>query len=292
MLHKHFKDGQELDVAGLNKIIVLIDRSETELTEVGLNEWRPHLDGPPHKHGDKDQVFYITSGIGKVKLGNKEYNVGEGSCAYVPAGLVHQTITTSDKPLCYMLFNVFDSPDSKEGHSTFAEHIEKVKQIRKQQADSGSSDISDKESIVENVKPAKFFENVYTGKEYDFKSNSAILLLDRQETNGFELVTVKWPPHNKGALVAHSEKEQTFFVLKGSGAVTIADETEPVKPGNVVFVPRNTPHTTESFDEELSYLCLNSHAIQPKDASFEEMYNRVAPQRMKRWQAGNDEVGE
>jgi len=64
MLHKHFTEGQELDVAGLNKIIVLIDRSETELTEIGLNEWRPKLDGPPHKHGDKVQVFYFTSGVG------------------------------------------------------------------------------------------------------------------------------------------------------------------------------------------------------------------------------------
>lgn len=292
MLHKNFKEGQQLDVAGLNKIIVLVDRSESELSEIGLNEWRPNLDGPPHKHGDKDQIFYITSGVGKVKLGTKEYHVSEGSCAYVPAGLVHQTITTGDEPLCYMLFNVFDSPDNKEGHGTFAEHIEKVKQIRKQQAESGKSDVGDNESDVINVKAAKFFKNVYQGKEYNFGSNSAILLLDRQETNGFELVVVKWPPHNKGAMVAHSEKEQTFFVLKGTGAVTIADETENVKPGDVVFVPRNTSHTTESFEEELSYLCLNSHAVQPKDESFDAMYNRIAPQRMERWKAGSEDTGE
>ena len=64
MLHRYYKDGQKLDVAGLNQITVLIDRSETELTEVGLNEWRPKLDGPPHKHDEKDQIFYISSGEG------------------------------------------------------------------------------------------------------------------------------------------------------------------------------------------------------------------------------------
>ena len=79
MLHKYYKDGQQLDVAGLNKIIVLIDRSESELSEIGFNEWRPQLDGPPHKHGDKDQVFYITNGIGKVKLGDETFAVKEDS---------------------------------------------------------------------------------------------------------------------------------------------------------------------------------------------------------------------
>ena len=292
MLHKNYKEGEQLDVAGLNKITVLVDRSESELSEIGFNEWRPKLDGPPHKHGDKDQVFYITSGVGKIKLADATYDVKEGCCCYVPAGLVHQTITTVDEPLGYILFNIFNSADSKEGHGTFAEHIEKVKQIRKQQAESARSDINDNETEVRNVRPAKFFKDVYLGNVYDFGSNSTILLLDRRETNGFELVVEKWPPHNRGAMVAHSEKEQTFFVLKGTGKVTIADETETVKPGDVVFVPRNTPHTKESFDEELVYLCLNSHAVKPKDESFEAMYNRIAAQRMERWKSGSQDVGE
>jgi len=292
MLHKYYKDGQQLDVAGLNKITVLVDRSESELSEIGFNEWRPRLDGPPHKHGDKDQVFYITSGVGKVKLGNKSFDVKEGCCVYVPAGLIHQTITTGDEPLGYILFNVFNSPDSKEGHGTFAEHIEKVKMIRKQQAESGQSSVADNEAFVREIRAAHFFENVFQGKEFEFGSNSTILLLDRRETNGFELVVVKWPPHNRGAMVAHSEKEQTFFVLQGRGAVTIGEETENVKPGDILFVPRNTPHTTESFDEELVYLCLNSHAVEPKDASFEAMYDRIAAQRIERWKSGSMDVGE
>jgi mannose-6-phosphate isomerase-like protein (cupin superfamily) len=292
MLKKNYKDGEQLDVAGLNKIIVLIDRSESELSEIGLNEWRPNLDGPPHKHGNKDQVFYITSGVGKVKLGNLEYDVTQGCCIYVPAGLVHQTITTGDDPLCYMLFNIFNSPDSKEGHGTFAEHIEKVKQIRKQQADSGNSDIDDNETNVIDIRSPKFFKTVYEGKEYDFGSNFTILLLDREETNGFEFMTVTWPSNNKGTMVAHSEKEQTFFVLKGTGAITIGDETEKVKAGDVIFVPRNSAHTTESFDEDLIYLCLNCHVGVTKDSSFDEMYKRVAPGRIKRWENGAVEVGE
>lgn len=290
MLHKYFKNGQKLDVAGLNQIIVLIDRSETELTEVGLNEWKPKLDGPPHKHNDKDQVFYITSGVGIVKLGVETYNVKPGSLAYVPAGIVHQTITTSDEPLFYMLFNSFNDP-SKEGHKSFADHIEQVKQIRKKQAETGNEGVENTHDNIE-IKSSKFFSDIHDGKKYDFGSNTTVLLLDRKETNRCELTLVTWPAQQKGALVAHKEKEQTFFVLNGRGWITIGDETEEVKSGDVIFVPRNTPHTTQASDEELSYLCFNALCGDITDESFEDMYKRVARERIKRWKSGSSIVGE
>ena len=149
MIHKYYKDGQSLDVAGLNRITVLIDRSETELTEVGWNTWKAGLDGPPHFHNDKDQVFYINEGSGKVKLDDVVYDVSPGCLVFVPAGTVHQTITSEDGQLSYMLFNVFNSV-GKEGHATFADHIEKVKMIRKKQAESGISNV-DGGTVIENV---------------------------------------------------------------------------------------------------------------------------------------------
>lgn len=291
MIKRYYKDGEQLDVAGLNKITVLLDRSETELTEIGLNEWRPKLDGPPHKHNNKDQVFYITSGEGIVKVDNEEFNVKEGCCIYVPAGCVHQTITTSGEPLVYLLLNVFNNY-RKEGEGSFKEHIENVKNIRKRQAESGNTGEDFEGELKVEKKKSKFFTSVFEGKEYDFGSNFTILLLDRNETNNFELVVVKWSPHNKGAMVSHSEKEQSFFILKGTGEITVGNETEKVVPGNLVFVPRNTPHTTESFDEELVYLCLNSHTVPYKDKSFDAMYKRIAPVRIERWKSGDGSVGE
>lgn len=291
MIHRFYKEGEILDVAGLNKITVLIDRSETELTEIGWNCWRAGLDGPPHKHDDKDQIFYITDGKGEVVLGDDRVDVQPGNAVYVPAGLVHQTVVKGSDTLCYILYNIFQKPE-KEGHATFADHIEKVKQIRKQQAESGKA-VGEGEAMVSKpTKGSKLIESVFDGKVYDFGSNTTILLLDRNETNRFEFVVVQWPPHNKGAMVAHKEKEQTFFILKGGGSVTVGEETKRVKPGDLVFVPRNTPHTTESFDETLSYLCLNSSPVEMGDASFDAMYNRITPGRIARWKSGSQEVGE
>lgn len=291
MIHRFYKEGEQLDVAGLNKITVLLDRSETELTEIGWNCWRAGLDGPPHRHDDKDQVFYVTDGEGTVVLGNDRYEVMPGSAVYVSAGVVHQTIAKEGGTLCYLLLNIFNNPE-KEGHATFADHIEKVKRTRKQQADAGSADVDGKDLVSEPTRNPKFFTSVFDGRVFDFGSNTTILLLDRNETNKFELVVVEWQPGNKGAMVAHKEKEQTFFVLKGHGAVTVGDVTENVKFGDLVFVPRNTPHTTESFDETLSYLCLNSAPVEMEDASFEAMFNRITPGRIARWKSGSAEVGE
>jgi len=253
MLHKHYKEGEELDVAGLNKIIVLVDRSETEIIEIGHNEWRPRLDGPPHKHGDKDQVFYITSGVGKIKLGDKEFDAKEGCCAYVPHGLVHQTITTGDEPLCYLLLNIFNTPDNKEGHGTFAEHIEKVKQIRKQQAESGSANIVDKESDVSDVKKAKYFSDIFDNKAFENDAPSEIVLLNRVETNGFELTVIKGRSDNN----IHSDKEHSIFILHGKGSISVENETKDVKEGEIIFVPRNNTFSCEPLDDEFTYLKLS-----------------------------------
>ncbi len=290
MINRFYKEGEKLDVAGLNEIIVLIDRSETELTEVGLNIWRPGLVGPPHRHADKDQIFYITEGKGELKIYDNIYKVEAGNLAFIPAGTVHQTINSGETPLSYILFNIFNNKQ-KEGHSTFADHIEKVKAVRKKQAETGKYN-SDEEEILISSKAAKFIPNIYAGKQYDFVSNQTYLVLDRNQTNGCELTVVKWPPESRGAMVAHKDKEQTFFVLKGKGEVTINNETRGIKPGSVVFVPRNSPHTTEAASEDLVYLCMNSIVDKESYSNFEEMYKSIAPERIKRWLSGSSEVGE
>jgi mannose-6-phosphate isomerase-like protein (cupin superfamily) len=291
MIHCFYREGQKLDVAGLNEITVLIDRSETEMTEIGWNCWRPDLDGPPHRHNDKDQVFYVTDGNGTVRLGNNKHTVRPGMIVYVPAGLIHQTITTGAEPLCYLLFNVFRSSD-KEGHTSFADHIAKVKQIRKLQAETGNAGSDQDDISVDRILPGKVIDYIGQCRVYDFGSNKTRLLLDRTETNRLEFVIVDWPPGARGAMVAHKEKEQTFYILDGKGVVLVGDEKADVGAGDLVFVPRNTPHTTITGPDKLKYLCLNSIVTDPVDNSFDEMFRRIAPGRIRRWQIGDNTSGE
>ncbi|MEA1965331.1 MAG: cupin domain-containing protein, partial [Candidatus Aerophobetes bacterium] len=247
MICKNYKEGKKLRVAELNEIVVLIDRSETALTEVGLNIWRADLTGPVHAHDQKEQIFYVTSGTGIVIVGSAKYEVKPQDLIYVPAGVKHRTIAGA-KGLEYFLFNAFLTAD-KEGDSSFADHIDRVKDIRTAQTQQTISGWG--KGTPTTSKKGKYICNIeeYEGKRFDFGSNATILLLDRIETERCEATLVIWPSDSKGPIVAHKDKEQTFFILSGTGWVTIADETMPIKPGDVVFVPYNTPHTTKTDDE-------------------------------------------
>jgi len=134
MICRRYDQGPTLDVAGLNRLRVIIDRSETARTEVALNIWPAGLLGPPHRHEQKEQTFFVTAGRGQITVGDETRPVGVGDVVFVPAGVEHRTVAGDEADLEYILFNAFLS-DEKEGHGTFAEHIEKVKAVRRAQAD-------------------------------------------------------------------------------------------------------------------------------------------------------------
>lgn len=137
MIQRRYDQGQRLDVAGLNEITVIVDRSETARTEIGLNRWRAGTLGPPHTHEQKEQAFFVTAGSGWVVVGDEKREVKVGDLVFVPAGVAHQTIAADDEDLEYLLYNAFLS-DEKEGHASFAEHIERVKATRRAQADAAA----------------------------------------------------------------------------------------------------------------------------------------------------------
>lgn len=251
--------GQRLDVAGLNLIIVVVDRSETQRTEVGLNTWRRGLEGPPHSHDAKEQIFYVTAGTGWVVVGPVRYAVRPGSLVYVPPRVVHQTIVTGQSALTYLLFNAFLDPD-KEGHRSFAEHIEKVKLLRKQQAASRRSDIAES-NPAPAARPGRHIENIFDAAEFGPEGSASALLLQRAETCRSEVTLIRRYAGDRHEMVAHPEMEQTFFVLEGQGRMTAGAETAELRPGDVAFVPANTPCALEANGGELTCVCFGTFVV-------------------------------
>jgi len=274
MICSYYLEGEKLDVAGLNEITVLIDRSQTELSEVAYNEWRKGLTGPPHRHGQKEQIFYLLSGEGVIKIADEQFNVKAGSLLYVPTGSNHQTIVTSEEPIGYILFNAFVNSE-KEGHASFAEHIAKVKQIRKQQAESQSAEVTTAgaEGNSSETK-GKCIKDIFSGKKYQSPNSEALLLLDRADTDRCETTVVSWPAVARENLT-HPDIELTIFVVSGEGSLTVGNETKNVKEGYVAFVPRNTELKIEAGDSGLKCLCLGTVVEQQMYESFEQMRNSL-----------------
>lgn len=247
MIHRHCRVGQKLDVAGLNEITVLIDRSQTELTEVAMNSWCPGLDGPPHAHDGKEQNFLVTAGRGTVKIGGDSFPAEPGDYFYVPAGVVHQTVNLQpDHRLDYFLFNAFLDSD-KEGHASFADHISKVKEIRRRQAERQSASVDPGLVTAAAKRPGK---RVATRGADGLRT----VLVDRCGTERCEAILHQLPPRGGQTPAADGTKEQTLFVLEGSGRVTVAGEPADLAAGEVLFVPRAATFTCVAGDAGLRFV--------------------------------------
>jgi len=231
MIHRSSRNAQKLDVAGLNEITVLIDRSETALTEVAFNSWSPGLDGPPHAHDAKEQNFLILTGRGEVVVGGERFSAEPGDFFYLPAGVVHQSIgLLKDQRLSYFLFNAFlDS--RKEGHASFAAHIDLVKETRRKQADTQESGIA----------PAAG-GNARRGLKVATSGLSALstTIIGREQTQRCEAVHHAITNAATLEVAADATKEQTFYIVSGSGTFQVGNETAAVVEGETVFVPAGT----------------------------------------------------
>lgn len=250
MICRNYGQGEKLQVGDLNEITVMIDRSETRLTEVAMNVWRRGLDGPPHSHGAKEQVFFITEGDGTIDFGKESHPVKPGSLVYIPAGVVHQSIT-GNYSLTYFLFNAFLDAH-KEGHASFRDHIEKVKSIRQQQADTGSAASDPNLSKTVSIKKPRAVP--------DARGTTSAMLITHADTEGCEVERVGMEKYTIRAARLEG-REQTLFVLSGGGALTVSGEKCDLGPGVVAFVPANAAQSIQAGDDGLTYLIFSTFML-------------------------------
>ena len=63
---------------------------------------------------------------------------------------------------------------------------------------------------------------------------------------GSRNMSVTWidvPPGIDQNLHSHEESEQAYVVVKGSGTMTVAGDTQPIGEGDLVLVPPATDHS-------------------------------------------------
>lgn len=49
----------------------------------------------------------------------------------------------------------------------------------------------------------------------------------------------------------HKTQEEIYYIVEGSGSITIGGETTNVKAGDMVFSPADTPHSIATGDERM-----------------------------------------
>lgn len=99
------------------------------------------------------------------------------------------------------------------------------------------------------------------------------MLLPRDITGSVEVVWERLEPFQCTPQDKHSSFDQVFFILKGTGEVTVGTESRKVKVATVVFIPQATQHFVQcTSDEGLEYLYFN-------------VWRSGIPDREKDWKA-------
>ena len=52
-----------------------------------------------HLHRDSEEIYHITEGAGKMRMGEAEFAIGSGDTITIPPGTPHNVTNTGSEPL-------------------------------------------------------------------------------------------------------------------------------------------------------------------------------------------------
>ncbi len=89
---------------------LVIDRRDTECSEVFVVVLAPEEKPPLHVHKDMEQIFYILQGIGMLSLGKRgerKFPVRKGQVVYIPRAIHHSVKNEGAGVMKYLTVDVF-----------------------------------------------------------------------------------------------------------------------------------------------------------------------------------------
>ena len=88
---------------------LVVDRAESQTSEVFVVVLEPGEAPPLHKHDDTEQVFYLLEGEGVLRIGatQEKHAVRPGDVVRIPPTVFHSIQCTGKKPLRYLAIDCF-----------------------------------------------------------------------------------------------------------------------------------------------------------------------------------------
>jgi mannose-6-phosphate isomerase-like protein (cupin superfamily) len=97
------------------------------------------------------------------------------------------------------------------------------------------------------------------------------VLMDAGEL-GSRNLSVTWlvlPAGAEQTLSSHEEAEQAYVVVRGSGTMSVAGDTQPVNEGDLILVPPATEHSIAN-DGDADLACIS---VQSPPVASSELYS-------------------
>jgi mannose-6-phosphate isomerase-like protein (cupin superfamily) len=72
--------------------------------------------------------------------------------------------------------------------------------------------------------------------------------MDILNTRSMEVGVIKLRKNQKDTQQPH-ESDEIYYVISGNGKITIEGNEHDVKPGNIIYIPKNVSHHFQTVDE-------------------------------------------
>lgn len=140
---------------------------------------------------------------------------------------------------------------------------------------------NEKAQSASSSKPKEVKQFVFSTdnlKRYKFPTHINDIIIDRAYSSYSEAFMVIIEPQKAPPFHKHDDTEQVFYMIEGTGVLTIGDNKDqyPVKPGDVVRIPVSTYHSIESDKERtLRYLRVDCFGDRPAAEPTWDAHTRV-----------------
>lgn len=212
-----------------------------------------------HAHLEQEEIFYVERGEYYFQLGVEFFELSAGDLIFLPRNIPHTWIQKTDEgQMHYLLLPAGkmeeffegknrpepDAPKSARDEYSLQHGIRNVgpgmdpKEVRKW------STTSSQGFIVRNGKNRKGNTNLINGKSENF------LKISGGDTSD-QFALFEYHGHEKGGppLHVHPEQDEVFYVLDGQFRFLCGKEHFELSPGDLIFLPRNVPHTWAQTSE-------------------------------------------
>ncbi len=193
-----------------------------------------------HEHHKMTEVYIITRGIGILTHGSSSYEISRTASLSIPPRTPHKLKNIGCYPLEHLVlaappFMPYDVNLIDDSDFTASAPLPLPSQKQSVQALDGT-----------------FL--------YELLSN------DERINIGFSLAIGILPVCRKARSHYHKISEEVYYVVDGTGTVSLGNEQASIKKGSVIHIPPSTAHALENTGGvPLEILCLSSPAYKDDD---------------------------
>lgn len=224
---------------------------------------------PVHVHGDEEEIFYVLGGSGLSWQRDQACEVGPGDVVVHVADRHTHTFLAGESGLELLAF--------ASGSDTGITHLPRAGVMwcgpHWVPVDSPHPFLAEAEAgPLERPEPGARPDNVVALEDVPlitFPQAESRAMGRAGNSVKAGLNYVKLAPGASGApRHVHALEEELFYVLEGTGTLTLGDDEHPLRAGDVVARPPGTavPHTLRASDQGMTYLAYGTRV--PADSVY------------------------